>query len=618
MSRMQPPGQSDILFRMLQRVSRVAVSGLLIAAAVAVVQSAGQAPPPTRDAVAVEFYLIGSDRRPITDLKPEELTVRLDGRTRKVASLQLVTVATPPPGDTSAPARETPPAPFATNTAAESGRTFILVFDDESIRPGRERPLRAAIGRFLGSLTPRDRVSLLTVPHGGLKVDLTTNHDRVSEAFAQLIGHAPETETGSEGACRTRTVLESLEGMLNSLAGGSGPTTVVFISASEYGPRRDAPATLAPGMCELTTRVFERMGAAAAPARAHFWVVQPEQIMVRGNAATETIAGTNFSGSDNPLEGLEHIAGVTAAERLSLATAGDTTLVQIAQETTAYYSAVLETAVNDLDGINRGLDVRVARGGVDVRSRPHLFLPKPTTARPIAKTPAEMIKETRLSYDLPLRATGYAALGSPDGLTMKVVAVAEPVDPGVKLTAWSAALFDGQGRLTRQVSATPDQLASMPVTAAILVPPGTYRMRVAAVDATGRSGSVDTEVSAEMTSAGSLKLSSLVAGLSRSGGFVPKMQFSNEPVAIGFLEIYGGVAGVPVGAIVEVARTLDGPPLVTTRLAIEATEDASKFRASGAIPIGALPPGDYVVRALVGIQDKPFGRVVKTIRKVAQ
>ena len=143
-------------------------------------------------------------------------------------------------------------------------------------------------------------------------------------------------------------------------------------------------------------------------------------------------------------------------------------------------------------------------------------------------------------------------------------------------------------------------------------------MRIAAVDATGRSGSVDTEVSAETTPAGALKLSSLVAGLSRNGGFVPKMQFSSEPVAIGFLEIYGGVAGAPVGAIVEVARTIDGPPIVTTRLAIEATADPTTFRASGAIPIGALPPGDYVVRALVGIQDKPFGRVIRTIRKVAQ
>src|SRR4029453_19441364 len=125
---------------------------------------------------------------------------------------------------------------------------------------------------------------------------------------------------------RTRTGLGSLEGMLNSLAGGEGPTTVVFISASEFGPRRDAPATLAPGMCELTTRVFERMGGAAAPARAHFWVVQPDQVMLRGSLAQETIAGTGFSGSDNPLEGLEHIAGVTAAERRSLTTARDGTM----------------------------------------------------------------------------------------------------------------------------------------------------------------------------------------------------------------------------------------------------------------------------------------------------
>jgi hypothetical protein len=615
---MQVPGQSAILYRMKQVVRGVAVSIALLVAAASMVQSAGQAPTSPRDAVAVEFYVLGRDRRPIADLKAEEVTLKVDGRTRKISSLQLVSVAPAPAVDPTTPTPEETPPPFATNTVAETGRTFIMVFDDESIRPGREQPLRAAVGRFLGSLTPRDRVSLLTVPHGGMKVDLTTNHDRISQAFSLLTGHAPERETGSEGACRTRTVLESLEGMLGSLAGGKGPTTIIFISATEFGPRRDAPATLAPGMCELTTRVFERMGAAAAPARAHFWVVQPEQMMIRGNASNETIAGTNFTGSDNPLEGLEHIAGVTAAERLSLATAGDATLIQIAQQTTAYYSAVLETTAADLDGINRGLDVKVSRGGHQVRARPHVYLPRPSTARPATKTPADMMKESQLSHDLPLRATGYASLGSSDGASMKVIAVSEPIDPTVKITALAAGLFDGQGRLTRMVSATGDQLTSMPVMAALLVPPGTYRMRVAAVDASGRSGSVDTEVSAEMTPAGPLKLSSLVAGLSRAGGFVPRMQFGNEPVAIGFLEIYGGVAGAAVGAAVEVARTPSGPPLVVTRLAIEPTGDPTTFRASGAIPIGALPPGDYVIRALVGVQDQPFGRVVKTIRKVAQ
>ena len=138
------------------------------------------------------------------------------------------------------------------------------------------------------------------------------------------------------------------------------------------------------------------------------------------------------------------------------------------------------------------------------------------------------------------------------------------------------------------------------------------------MDAAGRGGSTDAEVSAETTAAGPLKLSSLVVGLSRNGTFVPRLQFGNEPVAIGFLEIYGGTAGQGIGAAVEIAKTLDGPPLVVTRLAIEASGNPGLFRATGAVPIGALPPGDYVVRALVALKDQPYGRVVRTIRKVAQ
>jgi hypothetical protein len=39
--------------------------------------------------------------------------------------------------------------------------------------------------------------------------------------------------------------------------------------------------------------------------------------------------------------------------------------------------------------------------------------------------------------------------------------------------------------------------------------------------------------------------------------------------------------------------------------------------ATGAVPIGALPPGDYVVRAMVALEGHPATRVVRTLRKVA-
>jgi hypothetical protein len=69
---------------------------------------------------------------------------------------------------------------------------------------------------------------------------------------------------------------------------------------------------------------------------------------------------------------------------------------------------------------------------------------------------------------------------------------------------------------------------------------------------------------------------------------------------------------------VELSSTPNGPPLSTTRLVLESTSDPGRFSASAAVPIGTLPPGDYFVRAVVGVEGQPMGRVVRALRKVAQ
>ena len=78
-------------------------------------------------------------------------------------------------------------------------------------------------------------------------------------------------------------------------------------------------------------------------------------------------------------------------------------------------------------------------------------------------------------------------------------------------------------------------------------------------------------------------------GLSRAGGFVPRLQFSNEPVAIGYVELTGATPGARVGATLELSLTANGPALVTVPLAIE-SPSAGRYVAKGAVPIGALPP----------------------------
>ena len=84
------------------------------------------------------------------------------------------------------------------------------------------------------------------------------------------------------------------------------------------------------------------------------------------------------------------------------------------------------------------------------------------------------------------------------------------------------------------------------------------------------------------------------------------------------MDVFGGEVGSPVGAIIEVAGAHGGAPIVTNRLSLEATSDQGRFRAAGALPIGALPPGDYIARAIVVVDGHPGGMVVRAFRKVGQ
>ena len=128
-------------------------------------------------------------------MKPEEVTIRVDGRTRLLRSLQWIQVAGP-----HVKAADWVPPPFGSNTASDAGRGIIIVLDDESLTTGREAPLRSAVRRFLSALTPRDRVALVTMPYGGLRVDFTNEHDKVAQVFGTIAGQASRSETGSDAA----------------------------------------------------------------------------------------------------------------------------------------------------------------------------------------------------------------------------------------------------------------------------------------------------------------------------------------------------------------------------------------------------------------------------------
>lgn len=550
--------------------------------------------------IAVDFVVIGSDGLPIADLRAEEVTIQIEGRSRPVRALEYVNLSTV--------VSDASLSPYGSNSESDSGRTVLLIVDQETLTPGREAALKEQVNLFLRGLGPRDRVALMTVPYGGLKVDLTTDHSRVNQALANVTGQAARTESAADAGCRTSHTLAALRGTFEDLRGGEGPVIAILVSGqlspplSIFSPPGPSTSMQTMAPCQLRTEQFRQISTAAAAARAQFYIVQPELTVT-----PETRAG------------LEHLTGVTGGQLMHLGGGEEAAFARITRESSSYYLARVEPESSETTGTIRNLRISVTRPDAVVRQRPQMSVLRPTNrfVNAAASSPLEMMKEARLFRDLPLRVAGYTSR-EPGSTMVRVVTLFDSPDPSAALDRAMVGLFDDGGRMVASRQFSSVELSVDPVIAALTVAPGRYRLRVAATEASGRAGAADYDLAAELGAAGPLTLSALVLGLSREGRFLPRFEFGAEASAMAQVEIYGATAGDPVSAVFEVARSANGPALATLRGAFAPTRDADRFIATAAVPLGALSPGDYVVRATITAQGKPGGRVLRPLRKVSR
>jgi len=562
----------------------------------------------------VDFLAVNDDGTPVTDLGPSDVTFKVDGRVRAIASLQFVELARPDATDRGTDLALPLSPPYGSNRLEDNGRIVLITIDRESIRPGRERPAREAALRFLSHLSPNDHVGLMTLPE--VAVEPTTDHARVREALLHVTGLSAQERTQSEAACRARQVLNTLSGMLEAMVAADGPKTVAFISAGLAPPTRDAPMTGAPGQCEIRSVYFDEVGAAASAARAHFYIIQPNDEGV-DSAATSVVDRTasRFRSAEDSLNGLQHLAGVTGGQLYRLSSVdAQAVFTRVSRESSAYYMIAFEPEAADRNGLSHRVEIRVARDRVAVRAQPQFTIAKQDKGD---ITPQKMLREARAYHEIPLRATAYASL-NPGDSRLKIVAAAEPIDPSTAFSAAAAGLYDAKGKLVAQWTADRDELGPRPMIAALAAGGGTYRLRVAAIDPNGRRGTVDYHFRADLESAGPLKLSALALGVTRPG-FQPRLQFGSEPAAVSYLEIYGTPPRASELTVrMEVASAIDGPAMVTSPARLQATDDDARRLAIATLGIGSLPPGDYVVRAIVNIDGRPAGTVYRTLRKVGK
>jgi hypothetical protein len=293
---------------------------------------------------------------------------------------------------------------------------------------------------------------------------------------------------------------------------------------------------------------------------------------------------------------------------------------RIAAETSGYYNATVEVDASDLASNQRQLSVKTSRADVTLRVRPSLAFAKAAAATaPPKSTPApkDMLRTATAYRDVPLRLQAFASRIPASAGTgkIRIMAVGETGVPGTKLAAAAIGLYDNAGKLVGQWTATPAELTGPALLATFDQNPGSYRARVAVTDAAGRAGAADVPVDANLTPAASgLSLSSVVIGLI-DNGFTPKLQFTNEPAATVYFELYGGKPGMPVSVAVELASTLNGPAIATLQPKISASPEPDKYLVITPVNLGALPPGDYVVRAIVGLDGFPATRILRTLRK---
>ena len=177
---------------------------------------------------------------------------------------------------------------------------------------------------------------------------------------------APSSRRSSVNARRSRRARNGVPnapnarlsvGLPSGLRASEGATHVLFITSAMAGPRRDAVQALAPGMCELTVDMFARVGAAAGAGRATLHVVQAEDTMIR-TGAVEAVASAGLRGSDNPVEGIEHLAGVTGALSAGTCLPEMTRWFGSRARCRGYYVLGFEPLSGDRNGQSRPVDVR--------------------------------------------------------------------------------------------------------------------------------------------------------------------------------------------------------------------------------------------------------------------
>jgi VWFA-related protein len=656
--------QRAALKRLTAAIAAALICWLLPAAAL---QQPAQPPRPSFstsvDIVSVDVNVIDRNGRPVRDLGAGDFTLAVDGRPRKIASAQFISVTAPQ--DAAAPA----PAEYTTNVGAPPGRLIVIVVDRGSIAPVRSKDVFAAAARFVERLSPADRVALYSIPSGAA-VDFTTDRDAISSALQRTDGQAnPGPGNRNIGIAEALGFEQgnriTIEDVTNRECGGTtgreGGGSEVMLCRKLVNEEAQIVASYAHERARNTLAglhsILERLGTSDTPKTilliSEGLVVDGERFAAAGLARAIAAAHATIytlkpepseSDASQPRlpqgrsrdravyeEGLNTVTRAGGGELFRVIADPDFAFERVATELSGYYLLGFEPEPSDRDGKEHTIQVRTQRSDVAVRSRLQ-FSVGGTAGKTHQQVITDLLRTPMAMTEVPMRLTTYA-FQDPESPKIRLL-VAMEVERAVDRTGQMAlgiVLVKPGGEIGatfyQPSVGAPDRVdpKGQRAFATLLVDPGQYVLKAAVVDSDGRRGSLERPVRAYMTRMARFRATELLigdaaAGDANAGGVVPTISGDlSADQLYTYLELFSDAPGGFDGTEVAVEIVAAGGTNVVDRAAatLQAVPGNQPVRAvSASVPIALLTPGNYVARAVVSVDGRKVGQISRPFRIV--
>ncbi len=609
------------------------------------------APQPFRsgtELVLVDVTVLDHRGAPVTGLTAGDFRLSVGGTPRAIQSVQFI-------GTEPAPARTAArDASMSTNSLPSSGRLLLIVVDESNVRFGASLAVVRAAESLMSRLSPGDLVGLSRIPDGG-GVEFTTDRSLIAHGLSRVTGRparsrAPrvtvfvseaadfeegqrlqwpaalrrecgEPNTPGYGLCvgamkeearsllldesvRAGATVRNLTNLMTAAVQATTPVTMVLISESLFLGRD-------PG-------VLAGLSAAGAAGRVSLHIVRP--------AVSPFDAGTSGYSSDptwdNELRrrGLAALAAQFGGTLHDVSSIGASAFDRISTEISGYYLLGIEPAARDRNGRAQRLRVEVPRPGVTVRARPTFALPL-AGREPTDTEPTERLRRM-VSSPVPVRGLAMKiaahSVSDSDRDRVRVLIAADigaaiehrrpfhvgliVIEDGGEVVTQTAATL----HLTPSRAGTPSPAS---FTTSLVLKPGDYSVRLAAIDAEGRGGSVHHNLSARLTERpGAYRSSDLIVAPPPTAGAFPRFSVSSiidEAPVTALVEVTHDNDQALVGLIArfEVTREGEAQPVVSSDGHAGVQLDTHRRSFSSALPLDGVPAGEYVLRSILKPKD---------------